>query len=99
MSSRALDPEIWVIIVISPKLEWTPAAAFLKRIDESTKQERQSMKNSDTARFTVAGIAVLSIFVASSSSVLSQELINQKALPVDMALAIAQGAVEQCRAD
>ena len=55
------------------------------------------MKNSDTARFTVAGIAVLSIFVASSSSVLSQELINQKALPVDMALAIAQGAVEQCR--
>ena len=51
------------------------------------------------ARLLIAGIAIATIFVANSSCVLSQELINQKALPVDLALAIAQGALEQCRAD
>src|ERR1700730_18299269 len=57
------------------------------------------MKNDATGRLAVVGIAVAAIFVGSSSSVLSQELINQKALPVEMALAIAQGALQQCRAD
>ena len=57
------------------------------------------MKNSVHARLVAAGVAAATIFVASSSSVLSQELITQKALSADMALAIAQGALEQCRAD
>jgi uncharacterized protein GlcG (DUF336 family) len=57
------------------------------------------LKNNVKARLAAAGIAVATIFVASSSGVISQELINQKALPADMALAIAQGAIEQCRAD
>jgi uncharacterized protein GlcG (DUF336 family) len=57
------------------------------------------LKNNVKARLAAAGIAVATIFAASSSSVLSQELINQKALPADMALAIAQGAIERCRAD
>lgn len=59
------------------------------------------MKNNDilNVRVAVVAIAVATIFVGNSSSVLSQELMNQKALPVDMALAIAQGALEQCRAD
>jgi uncharacterized protein GlcG (DUF336 family) len=58
------------------------------------------MKNKGilSPRLAVVGIAVATIFVANSSSVLPQELINQKALPVDMALAIAQGALEECRA-
>src|SRR5258708_38926095 len=80
-------------------MEWTLAVAFLKRIGESTKQERQSMKNNATVRPAILGIAVATIFILNSSTVLSQELINQKALPVDMALAIAQGALQQCRAD
>jgi uncharacterized protein GlcG (DUF336 family) len=54
------------------------------------------MKHSD---ILVVVISLAAIFIAGSSTVLSQELINQKALPVDMALAIAQGALEQCRAD
>ncbi len=59
------------------------------------------MKNNDilNVRLGVVAILVAIVFVANSSSVLSQELMNQKALPVDMALAIAQGALEQCRAD
>jgi len=61
--------------------------------------ERQNMKLNATVRLAVVGIAVATIFVLGSSKVLSQELINQKALPVEMALAIAQGALQQCRAD
>jgi|SRR5579864_4000504 len=57
------------------------------------------MKLDSKTRLTIVGIAVASIFFSSSSSVLSQELISQKALPVDLALTIAQGALEQCRAD
>jgi uncharacterized protein GlcG (DUF336 family) len=47
------------------------------------------MKNNATVRLAILGIAVATIFSVNSSDVLSQELINQKALPVDMA----------CRAD
>jgi hypothetical protein len=61
--------------------------------------ERQNMKHNATVRLALVGIAVAAVFIVSSSKVLSQELINQKALPVDMALAIAQGALERCRAD
>ena len=57
------------------------------------------MKPDIKIRLTIVGIAVTSIFFSSSSSIFSQELINQKALPVDLALTIAQGALEQCRAD
>ena len=59
------------------------------------------MKNNDILNVHVAvvAIAVATIFVGNSSSVLSQELMTQKALPLDMALVIAQGALEQCRAD
>jgi uncharacterized protein GlcG (DUF336 family) len=59
------------------------------------------MKNYDMliVRVSVLALAVASVFGANSSVVLSQELINQKALPLDMALAIAQGALDQCRAE
>ncbi len=59
------------------------------------------MGNNDilNARLGVVAIALAIFFVANSRSVLSQELLNQKALPVDMALAIAQGAIERCRSD
>jgi uncharacterized protein GlcG (DUF336 family) len=56
------------------------------------------MKDNATWRLAFAGIAVVTIFVWSSQRVLSQEVINQKALPADMALTIARGALEQCRA-
>jgi uncharacterized protein GlcG (DUF336 family) len=49
-------------------------------------------------RFAVACTVVAAILVASTSSVQSQELLNQKALPLDLAMAIAQGALESCRA-
>jgi len=38
-------------------------------------------------------------FVATVSTVVSQELITQKALSIGMAQTVAQGALEQCRAD
>ena len=59
------------------------------------------MKNNNVliVRVSVLALAVALFLIVNSSSVLSQELINQKALPLDMALAIAQGALEQCRAD
>jgi uncharacterized protein GlcG (DUF336 family) len=57
------------------------------------------LKNYIKVRVSMASIAVAAVFVASSSNVLSQGLINQKALPADMALAIAEGAIERCRAD
>jgi uncharacterized protein GlcG (DUF336 family) len=59
------------------------------------------MKNNDVFNFRLAVVCVMiaTILMASSSSVLSQELMNLKALPLDMALAIAQGALEKCRAD
>lgn len=57
------------------------------------------MKNTVHARLAAVGIAAATVFVASSSTVLSQELITQKALPVGMALEIAQAALERCRAD
>jgi uncharacterized protein GlcG (DUF336 family) len=59
------------------------------------------MKNNDLliARGSVVALAVIFSLIVYSSSVLSQELINQKALPLDTALAIAQGALDQCRAD
>jgi uncharacterized protein GlcG (DUF336 family) len=46
-----------------------------------------------------AAIVVLLFLVANPSGVPSQELMTQKALPLDMALVIAEGALEQCRAD
>jgi uncharacterized protein GlcG (DUF336 family) len=50
-------------------------------------------------RPSAAAIAVVIFLIANTSSVPSQELMTQKALPVDMALAIAEGALEQCRSD
>ncbi len=43
---------------------------------------------------------VLAIFLVEGSTMgPAQELINQKALSLEMAVAIAQGALDQCRAD
>jgi uncharacterized protein GlcG (DUF336 family) len=59
------------------------------------------MKNNDilNVRLGAAAIAILIFLVANPYSVPSQELMTQKALPLDVALVIAQGALEQCRAD
>src|SRR5437868_10292983 len=45
--------------------------------------------------FVCAAAAVLAI---TSSTAMSQELLTQKVLPLDMAEAIARGALESCRA-
>lgn len=43
-------------------------------------------------------LLTLAIFAISPLTAISQELINQKSLSADLALAIAQGAIEKCRA-
>ena len=43
--------------------------------------------------------APLAVAALASSTVYAQELVTQKALSLDVALAIAQGALQQCRAD
>jgi uncharacterized protein GlcG (DUF336 family) len=50
-------------------------------------------------RASLVAVAVAFILVENSSTVFSQELMSQKALPLDMALTIAEGALEQCRAE
>lgn len=49
-------------------------------------------------RFALLG-AALGALTLGSSAAAAQELITQKALSLDVALAIAQGALQQCRAD
>lgn len=44
-------------------------------------------------------VAWISLLAAGSSTLLAQGLITQKALSLEMAQAIAQGAVDRCRAD
>ena len=44
-------------------------------------------------------MAAASLLLAGSPAAFAQELINQKALPLTMAVAIGQGALEKCRAD
>jgi uncharacterized protein GlcG (DUF336 family) len=58
------------------------------------------MKRNDIfcIRLTVVVIAIAIVFVAGSWA-LPQEPLNQKALSLDMALAIAQGALEKCHAN
>jgi uncharacterized protein GlcG (DUF336 family) len=49
-------------------------------------------------RFALLG-AALGALILGSSAAAAQELLTQKALSLDVALAIAQGALQQCRAD
>jgi uncharacterized protein GlcG (DUF336 family) len=49
-------------------------------------------------RFTLLMASLIGLALASTSAV-AQELINQKTLSLDVALAIAHGALDQCRAD
>jgi uncharacterized protein GlcG (DUF336 family) len=44
-------------------------------------------------------VVVAALLAAGSSGAYAQGLLTQKVLPVDMALTIAQGVVERCRAD
>src|ERR1700737_3714993 len=68
-------------------------------MEASVRSQGEHMQNNGilNARLLILCVAIAAIFVANSSIVLSQELINQKALPVDMALTIAKGALQECR--
>lgn len=50
-------------------------------------------------RFSVLAVATLLLVGAFSMTALSQELLTQKVMSIDMAQTIAQTAVAQCRAD
>src|SRR5579862_3250887 len=50
-------------------------------------------------QFRVLAVVPLALFMAAPSASLAQGLITQKALSLEMAQTIAQGAVERCRAD
>jgi uncharacterized protein GlcG (DUF336 family) len=55
--------------------------------------------NMSHSRFAALAVVCVSLLAASPSRALAQELVNQKALSLDVAQAIAQGAIEKCRAD
>jgi uncharacterized protein GlcG (DUF336 family) len=50
-------------------------------------------------RFVLVVATSAVLLAASSSALLGQEIITQKALSLDAAQAVAQGALEKCRAD
>jgi uncharacterized protein GlcG (DUF336 family) len=52
-----------------------------------------------STRFALLVALTAALLAAGPLTALSQELITQKALSADMALTIAQGALERCRAD